>query len=105
MQLTKNGQMKYVAGELAGLKAVISYLYDGNPDAFNILYFVKENYRDWPLIVKWLKDNRKKGQDLVDLFKNESPDGGGYHMGVTFILSRIKGYKHEVVGVKIDELL
>ena len=94
-----------ITAELEGLKQVISYLWDGQPEAFNILYFLKSNYKEWPSMVSWLKRNKKKGKDLVELFQNESPDGGGYHMGATYILSRIKGHKHEIVGVKVDELL
>lgn len=101
----KTLQMRYVTGELAGLRAVISYLYDGNQDAFNILYFIKSNYKAWPEIVRWLKTNKLKGKSLVELFQNESPDGGGYHLGVTHILSRIKGLQHGTVGIKQDELL
>jgi hypothetical protein len=90
---------------LEGLKKIITYLYDGEQEAFNILYFIKANYKDWPLIIKWLKDNKLKGKKLVEAFQNESPDGGGYHMGVTLILSRIKGMKHRTEGIKVDELL
>lgn len=102
---TKTLQMKFVAGELQGLKQVISYLWDGNQEAFNALYFIKANYEQWPEMIRWLKKNGLKGQALADLFKNESPDGGGYHMGATYILSRIKGHKNTLVGIKRDELL
>lgn len=101
----KEMQMKFVAGELQGLRQVISYLWDGNQEAFSILYFLKSNYKEWPAMIKWLKDNNLKGQRLVEMFQNESPDGGGYHMGATFILSRLKGFKHGTVGIKGDELL
>ena len=103
--LSKEGQMKYVVGELQGLRQIISFLWDGNQEAFNILLFIKSNYKEWPAMIRWMKANKLVGQKLVDMFKNESPDGGGYHMGAMFILSRLKGFKHEVVGVKIDELL
>lgn len=104
-QETKENQMRYVAGELLGLRQVISYLWDGNQEAFNILYFVKNNYKEWPAMIKWMKQNDLKGKKLVELFQNESPDGGGYHLGATFILSRIKGFKHGTIGIKGDELL
>ena len=101
----KTLQLKYAVGELQGLRQVISYLWDGNQEAFNILFFVKSNYKQWNEIVLWLKRNKIKGDKLVELFQNESPDGGGYHMGATYILSRIKGHKHEIVGIKVNELL
>lgn len=93
-----------IANELQGLRKVIEYLWAGEPAAFNVLYFIKENYKEWAAIIKWLKDNNIRGKKLVELFQNESSDGGGYHMGVTYILSRIKGHKNTVVGVKLDEL-
>ena len=98
-------QMRYVTGELQGLRHVISYLWDQNNEAFAAILFVKSNYTRWPEMIQWMKNNGLKGQTLVDFFKNESPDGGGYHMGATFILSRLKGHKTGTVGVKADELL
>lgn len=98
-------QMRFVAGELEGLRKVIEYLWAGNQEAFNALYFIKSNYKQWPQMITWLKDNQLRGQALADMFKNESPDGGGYHMGATYILSRLKGMKHGTVGIKADELL
>lgn len=103
--LSKEGQMRFVAGELQGLRAIISYLWDGNQEAFNILLFVKSNYKEWPSMIKFMKANNLKGQKLVEMFQNESPDGGGYHMGATYILSRLKGFKHGTIGVKSNELL
>lgn len=102
---SKENQMRFVAGELQGLRQVISYLWDGNQEAFNILYFIKSNYKEWPKMVKWLKDNNLKGKALAEMFANESPDGGGYHMGATYILSKIKGNKHGLTPIKLDELL
>lgn len=98
-------KMKYKVNELQGLRDVIAYLYDGNQGAFNALYFIKSNYKQWPQIFVWLKRNKITGQKVVELFQNESPDGGGYHMGVTYILSRIKGHKKQIEGIKIDELM
>lgn len=98
-------QMLRVSGELEGLRKVISFLYDGNQEAFNILFFLKSNYKQWPEMVQWLRSNYLVGDKLVQMFKNESPDGGGYHMGATYILSRIKGIKHRTEGIKMDELL
>lgn len=102
---SKTLHMRYVTGELEGLRKVIAYLYDGNQDAFNAILFIKSNYKQWPEMIKWLKDNKIYGKKLVELFQNESPDGGGYHMGATYILSRIKGFKHGTIGIKADELL
>jgi len=101
----KNLQMKFVTGELQGLRDVISYLYDGEQGAFNALLFIKSNYKQWPEILIWLKDRRMRGKVLVEFFQNESPDGGGYHMGVTKILSMMKGMKFSTEGIKMDELL
>lgn len=97
-------QKQYLLNEVAGLHKIVSYLWDGNQEAFNILYFLKANYKEWGAMFKWLVRNKKKGKDLVELFQNESPDGGGYHMGATYILSRIKGHRHDIVTIKIDEL-
>lgn len=92
--------------ELDALKKIVSYLWDGNNEAFHAIHFIKGNYKEWPAMLVWLKRNDIKGQKLVDFFKNESTDdGGGYHMGATYILSKIKGHKNVIVGVKIDELI
>lgn len=101
----KKLQMRYVTGELEGLRKVIEHLWGGNNEAFAALLFIKSNYIEWPSMMMWLKNSKLTGQALVDFFKNESPDGGGYHMGSTFILSRLKGLKTGTVGVKADELL
>jgi len=101
----KELQMKFVAGELAGLRKVIEHLWDGDNEAFGALLFIKSNYKEWPDMMRWLKTNKLVGPKLVQFFKNESPDGGGFHMGATFILSRLKGRKFNTEGVKIDELL
>ena len=105
MMNSKEFQMSQVSGELEGLKKVISYLWDDNQQAFQILFFIKSNYKEWPAMIRYMKENNLKGERLVQMFQNESPDGGGYHMGATFILSRLKGLKHGIEGIKIDELL
>lgn len=91
--------------EIQALRRVIEYLWDGNNGAFAALTFIKGNYKRWPEMIAWLKKNEIRGQALADLFKNESKDGGGYHMGAMYILSRIKGHKNEIVNIKADELL
>lgn len=98
-------QMKYVAGELEGLRNIIAYLYDGNQGAFNAMYFIKSNYKQWPEIIRWLKRNDMKGKRMVEFFQNESPDGSGFHMGVTKIISMLDGLKFQERGIKIGELL
>jgi len=100
----ENVNMRYIAGELEGLKKVISYLYDGELEAFNIILFIKSNYKQWGAMLAYLKRNNIKGKKLVEMFQNESPDGGGYHMGTEFILSRLKGMKTGTTATKIDEL-
>lgn len=90
--------------EVEGFKRVLGYLIDGNKDAENALLFVVGNYKEYPLILSWLVKNKIRGKKLVELFQNESPDGGGYHLGVTFILSRIHGHKHELKTIKIWQL-
>lgn len=91
--------------ELDHFRKLVEYLWDDNQEAFNILYFLKSNYKAWPQMLIYLKDNKLTGQKLVDFFKNESPDGGGYHMGATFLAARIKGQKFNIDGIKIDELI
>ena len=98
-------QMKYIEGELKGLRQVVSYLYDGNQEAFNALIFIKGNYKQWAEMLQWLKRNNLKGQRLVDFFKNQSPDGGGFHMGAIHIISRLDGLKHNERNIKINELI
>jgi hypothetical protein len=87
------------------LKKAFDLLADGDTKAASILIFLKGNYKEWQAMFIWLRKNNIRGKKLVELFQNESPDGGGYHMGATYILSRIKGHKHEIVGIKADELL
>lgn len=89
---------------LQGLMKVFMFLCDENVEAYNALYFIGENYKEWEQMFVWLKRNNKCGKSLVELFQNESPDGGGYHMGAIHILSRIKGHKHNTVSIKGDEL-
>jgi len=89
---------------LRGLRKVLDYLYDGEQEAFNIMFFIKSNYKEWAKMIIWLKRNNIKGKKMIELFQNESKDGGGYHMGATYILSRIKGHRHEVVPIKVNEL-
>lgn len=90
--------------EILRLKKVMDYLYDGNQQTFAPLYFLKTNYKEWRSMFVWLVENQIKGKKLVEFFQNESPDGGGYHMGATLILSRIKGHKNNTESIKIDEL-
>jgi len=97
-------KMKFVAGELKGLREVLAYLYDGEQEAFSCLLFIKSNYKQWDEIIKWLKDNKIRGKKLVELMQNESPDGGGYHMGVTKIISMMEGIKFNTRTLKISEL-
>lgn len=99
-------KMRYLAKELKGLRKVLTYLYDGEQEAFNILYFIKSNYKEWDKMLLWLKNNNLRGKKLVQMFQNESTtDGGGYHLGATHILSRLKGMKTGTVGIKINELI
>lgn len=107
MQQGKNNpeKLKFIAGELAGLRTVLTHLWDNEPQAFAALYFIKNNYKQWPDILRWLKRNDLRGKKLVEFFQNESADGGGYHLGVMHILSRLDGHKHEVKNVKADVLL
>ena len=104
-QNPKAMQMAGVSGELEGLKKVISYLWDGNNEAFAAIYFLKSNYKEWPAMLTWLKRNKLTGQKLVEFFQNESSDGGGYHMGATKILSALKGLKFQTEAIKINELI
>ena len=99
--------MLSIKGELIHLdnmRKVLDYLYDGNQDAFSIMYYIKNNFKEWESMLLWLKTNDLRGQKLVDFFKHESPDNGGYIHGCMLILSRIKGNKNGVEAVKINEL-
>lgn len=98
-------QMAQVTGELEGLRKVITYLWDGDNDAFQAILFIKSNYKQWPQMLMWLKANKLIGKKLVEFFQNESPDGGGYHMGATLIISRLEGMKHQERMIKINELM
>jgi hypothetical protein len=102
--LTLNGELQKYQKQINAVRAAFEWLADGNKEAAAALIFIKGNYKQSADIMTWLKVNRIRGQALADLFKNESPDGGGYHMGVTYILSRMKGYKNSLETVKIDEL-
>lgn len=97
-------RMKYLEGELQGLRRVLAYLTDGNMQAFAVLMFIKENYKEWDAMLSWLKNNKLCGQKLVEFFQNESPDGGGYLLGCTKIISRMEGKKYHERNVKIDDL-
>ncbi len=98
--------LQHQINQTQGLRKVLEYLCDGNQEAFGILYYIKGNFKEWDAIIKWLKDNKITGQKLVDFFKNESDEtGGGYLLGVTTILSRLKGHKHLIKGIKADELI
>ena len=102
--LTLKGQLSEYQKQINAVKAAFDWLCDGNTEAAAALIFIKGNYKQWADMMTWLKHNRIRGQALADLFKNESPDGGGYHMGATYILSRMKGHKNHIEGIKIDEL-
>ena len=102
----KQLQMKFVTGELQGLRNVIAYLWDGEPKAFSALVFIKGNYKEWPDMIRWLKANKLRGKRLVEFMQNESPDdGGGYHLGATKIISAMEGMRYGTRIIKGDELL
>lgn len=90
--------------EIGNFRKTLDYLYDGEPGTVMPLLMIKNTYERWREIYNWLVINHIRGQKLVEFFQNESPDGGGVHMGVTHILSRLKGLKHNTVGIKADEL-
>lgn len=100
----QNNQAQYNY-EMIQVRRVFEYLADGNMEAGGALIFIKGNYKEWGAIFKWFKVNNIRGKALAELFKNESPDGGGYHMGVTHILSRMKGKKFSTETIKVNELL
>lgn len=92
------------ADDINTMHKIADKLYDGVPATGIPILMIKDTYDDWRGIFKWLIKNDITGQKLVEFFQNESPDGGGVHMGVTHILSRIKGNKHHTVGIMADEL-
>ena len=97
-------KMDYIEKELQGMRSVLDYLYDGEMATFAILNYIKETYVDWADILMWLKKNQLKGKSLVEFFQNESPDGGGYLMGMETILSRMNGTKNFTSSVKLSDL-
>lgn len=102
--ISNQAKMKYIVGELHELRAVLGYLMDGNMEAFGILMYIKQTYKDWGKMILWLKQNNLRGQKLVEFFQNESPDGGGYMLGCELILSRMRGNKNSIDGMNIREL-
>lgn len=90
--------------ELEGFKSVLVYLTDGDPRCVFPLKWIFENYKEWREIFKWFKDNDIRGKRLLEFFQNESPDGGGFHGGITHALSRIKGHKFDYKMIKADQL-
>ena len=98
-------QLNKFESELQGLRLVFEYLCDGNDEAAKALIYIKGNYKQWPEVLKWFKDQKIRGQNLADFFKNESDDtGGGYLMGMTVVLSRMEGKKHVLRSVNIKDL-
>lgn len=88
----------------ATIRRALERLMDGKVEAFAPLYFIKHNYKQWQKIFCYLERNNLRGEKLLDFFKNESADGGGYHSGVSFILARIEGHKNSVPIIKSDQL-
>jgi hypothetical protein len=89
---------------IINFKKTLDYLYDGVKETNFPLLFIVQNYKRWHAILNWLVKNEIKGVKLVEFFKNESKDGGGFHSGITLILSRIDGKKHNVDIIKASEL-
>ena len=90
---------------LKNMRRVFEYISDGEVEAANILIYIKSTYAEWEKMILWIKKNDLRGKKLIDFFKNESDEsGGGYLLGCTLILSRIKGHKNNLVGVKIYDL-
>ena len=98
-------RLKFMAGEMQGMRKVLEYLVDGNQEAFNAILWCKSNYRDWAEMLQWCLANKLQGKRLVELMMNESPDGGGYHMGWEYIHARMNGSKFDILGIKMDELI
>jgi len=91
--------------EHAALKKIVSYLWDGEQAAFNFLFYMTKTYKQWPEMLIYLKNNKIRGKKITELMQNESPDGGGYLLGCTWILNRIKGDKMQLGAVLGNELL
>jgi len=93
------------AQEIDALRRVVEYITDGVPEAFAILLYIRENFKQSDQMIVWLKNNKMCGQKLVDMFKNESDaTGGGKLLGCQKIISMMEGKKHSVRGLKINEL-
>ena len=86
------------------LKRTLDYLYDGEMETWAPLTYINGNFIRAHRIFLWLVRNKIKGKELVDFFKNESSDGGGYLCGVAYIISRMDGAKYSIDYVKRREL-
>lgn len=99
--------MQTLQNEIAKIQQVrkaFEYIADGSAEAAGILIYIKGTYKQWAEVMIWLRKNNIRGEKLAQLFQNESPDGGGYLLGMSYILSRMKGHKSHTVGVKANEL-
>lgn len=98
-------EVKIKLRRIVACRKLIEYLWAGDNEAFNALYFIIESYKQWEEMLVWLGRNKLTGKRLVEFFQNESVDGGGYHMGATHIISRLDGLKNTERIIKVDELL
>ena len=99
-----NLKLRYVQNELRGLRKVFEHVCAGDEKAAHILIYLKSNYKEWDKMVLWLKQNNLRGKKLVEFFQNESPDGGGYLLGATYILNKLDGKKNFQDAIKVDRL-
>ena len=86
------------------LRVLLDFLYDGCERAIFPLYYINSNFRRAHRIFLWMARNNLRGTKLLNFFKNESPDGGGFLPGVAYILSRIDGKKYTIEYVNAKEL-
>lgn len=97
-------EVKMKLRRLVACRKLIEFLWGGNNEAFNALYYIIETYKNWEEYLNWLSKNKLTGKKLIEFFQNESPDGGGYLMGISFVASRLDGNKNEIKGINAGDL-
>lgn len=87
------------------LRKTIDYLYDGNAHTFYYLHFIDVHFNRSHEIFLWMVRNKKRGQVLIDFFRNESGgDGKGMLQAVSTILNKIDGNRLVKKRLRTNEL-
>ena len=83
----------------------IEFLLDGEKECFHILMYMMGSFKQWPDMFIYMKRNRIIGEKIIEIMQNESPDGGGYLLGCTWIHNRMQGDKHQLGAIYGDDLV